>query len=58
MNDLDEGANYTQVVELLTDFHSPVEGGGAWEPDTEMEDYQWWLARSEGEGWQLLTFGY
>ena len=58
MNDLDEGANYTQVVELLTDFHSPVEGGGAWQPDTEMKDYQWWLARAEGEGWQLLTFGY
>ncbi|MBR3317824.1 MAG: M15 family metallopeptidase [Atopobiaceae bacterium] len=58
LNSLDEEANYTQVVELLTDFHSPVEGGGAWEADTEMKDYQWWLAREEGKGWQLVTFGY
>ena len=58
LNSLDENANYTQVVELLTDFHSPVEGGGAWEVDTEMKDYQWWLAREEGKGWQLVTWGY
>ena len=58
LNSLDENANYTQVVELLTDFHSPVEGGGAWEADTEMKDYQWWLAREEGKGWQLVTWGY
>ena len=58
LNGLDEGAKYTQVVELLTDFHSPVEGGGAWEADTEMKDYQWWLAREDGKGWQLVTFGY
>jgi len=58
LNNLDPGANYTQVVELLADFHSPIEGGGAWEPDTEMKDYQWWLARSDGKGWQLVSFGY
>ena len=58
LNSLDEGAEYTQVAEFLTDFHSPVEGGGTWEPDTEMTDYQWWLARKDGEGWQLVSFGY
>ena len=58
LNSLDEGKNYTQVVELLTDFHSPVEGGGAWEPDKEYTDYQWWLAREDGKGWQLLSWGY
>ncbi len=58
LNDLGEGANYAQVAELLADFHSPVEGGGAWEPDTEMKDYQWWLARAVDGGWQLVTFGY
>lgn len=58
LNSLDEGAGYTQVAELLTDFHSPVEGGDAWKADTEMKDYQWWLARADGEGWQLVTFGY
>ena len=58
LNSLDENANYTQVAEMLTDYHTPVEGGGAWEPDTEREDYQWWLARTDDGGWQLLTFGY
>ena len=58
LNSLDEGKNYTKVAEFLTDFHSPVEGGGAWEADKEYTDYQWWLARTDDEGWQLVNFGY
>ena len=58
LNSLDEGANYTQVVKLLSNYHSPVQGGGAWEPDKEYTDYEWWLARADGKGWQLVTFGY
>ena len=58
LNSLDENAKYVQVAEFLSDYHTPVEGGGAWEPDTEMKDYQWWLAREEGKGWQLVSFGY
>ena len=57
LNELGDG-NYIQVVEFLSDFHSPVEGGGAWEEDTEYTDWQWWLARTEGGGWDLLTWGY
>ena len=57
LNELGEG-NYVQVVEFLSDFHSPVEGGGAWEEDTEYTDWQWWLARTEDDGWDLLTWGY
>ena len=58
LNSLDEDAGYTQVAEFLTDYHSPVEGGGAWEPDVEMQDWEWWLARTDDGGWQLVTFGY
>ncbi len=58
INELDDGAGYTQVVEFLSDFHSPVEAYGAWEADTEYESYQWWLARTADGGWQLLTWGY
>ena len=59
MNELDEGKGYTQVAMFLSDFHSPVEDGPyAWEPDTEYTDYQWWLARTEEDGWQLLNWGY
>ena len=58
MNSLKKGQNYTECIKFLADFHSPVEGYGAWEPDTEYADYQWWLARSEGGNWELLTWGF
>ena len=59
MNDLG-GADqdYVQCAEFLMDFHSPVEGGGAWNTDAEYTDYQWWLARTEDGGWDILTMGY
>ena len=57
-NTLDEGKDYIQVARFLTDFHSPAEGAGAWDPDTEYKDYTWTLARSAEGGWQLLDWGY
>lgn len=27
LNSLDDDAGYTQVAELLTDYHTPIEGG-------------------------------
>lgn len=58
LNDLREGKNYTECIEFLTDFHSPVEDRGAWEADTEYEDWQWWLARADGGEWELISWGY
>ena len=58
LNELDEGQNYVQVVEFLSDFHSPEFAYGAWEENIEYTDYQWWLARTANGGWQLLTWGY
>ena len=62
LNELNEGAGYTQCMELLMDFHSPVEeedlAGTAWEPDHDYTDYQWWLARTDGGEWTVVTFGY
>ena len=55
MNELNEDGNYTQVAAFLMDFHSPVEGGGAWEADKEYTDYEFWLARSADGGWDVLT---
>ena len=52
------GKDYTHVMEFLSSFHSPVEGGGAWEADTDYNDYQWWLARTENGSWELVTWGY
>ena len=58
LNSLDENANYTQVAEFLTDFHTPAQGGGDWEPDTEVKDCQWWLARTDDGGWQFVNYTY
>ena len=58
LNSLNEGADYTQAVEFLGSFHTPADDAGAWEPDKEYEDYQWWLARSEDSGWEIVSTGY
>lgn len=64
MNELAEGEEnapeYTEVIEFLTDFHSPVEESEptAWNLDSDYTDYQWWLAREEGGDWVLMTNGY
>ena len=58
MNDLGGNAQYTECIEFLTDFHTPNDAAGAWEPDHEYKDWQWWLARTENGEWELLTFGY
>lgn len=63
MNQLKEGQSsggpeFTQVIEFVSDFHSPKQDAGVWNPDQEYTGWQWWLARSEGGKWQLLTWGY
>ena len=58
LNGLDGGGDYTEVLKLCSDFHAPVDGGGACGTDGDVTDYPWWLARREGEGWQLVTWGY
>ena len=63
MNELAPGKdmepNFTQVVNFLSDFHSPVDTEGtAWEADTDYLDWGWWLARADGGEWQILTWGY
>lgn len=60
MNDLARGqkleANFTQCIEFLSDFY--VKDYGAFNPNSEYENWQWWLARSECGEWYLMTFGY
>ena len=60
VNEKDEETTYTQVVEFVSDFHSPVEDDGqnAWNIDEEYTDWQWWLARSEDGGWDVVDLGY
>ena len=59
LNSLVEGAEFTQVAEFLSDFHSPVEEGPyAWEIDMEYKHYQWWLARKNDGAWEIVSWGY
>ncbi len=58
LNTLNEGADYTQVAEFLMDFHTAPDAGGAWEQDLEYTDWQWWLARTQDGGWEIVTNGY
>ena len=57
MNELSEGKIFTQCIEFESDFHSP-KNGGAWEADAEYTNWQWWLSRTDGGDWKLLTWGY
>ena len=61
MNEL-EGADaanpFTQVIEFISDFHVGDAGETSFEANHDYTDYQWWLARTEGGEWQLMTWGY
>ena len=62
-NDMrEEGApEFDEAIVFKCDYHSPSAEeaeGTAWEPDTDYEDWEWYLARTDGGEWQLLTFGY
>ena len=58
LNSHEEGTEYTQALELLMNFHTAADSQGAWDPDREYEDYQWWLARTEGGDWEIVDWGY
>ena len=54
-----DGKTFTQCALFQTNFHSPAVGGAvALDPDTEYEDYGWWLAREDGGSWTLVDAGY
>ena len=58
LNSLGDGPEFTQCIAFVSDFHSPREAVGAWNPDTEYTGWQWWLARTGNGDWELLNWGY
>ena len=52
----EDGVTYTECIVFRTRFRSPVFGGGAWNANFEY-DWSWYLARTEGGEWDLLTWG-
>lgn len=58
MKELDSSQNFTQVCQILTDLEVAENApGGIWEPGKTYKDYSWWLARTDGGQWSLLTWG-
>ena len=62
LNELAEANGYdtpiVQVIEFKSTFHSPVDGGGSWEADKEYEDWSWFLGKTDGGDWKLISWGY
>lgn len=56
----DNKETFTECIMFESDFHSPKDekDAGAFNVDFEYNDWQWWLARSEGGQWKLMTWGY
>ena len=57
-NEVGQNPPYDECIVFKSSFHSPREGGGAWNPYFEYEDWQWILARTSDSGWELLQWGY
>ena len=55
---LDTEKEYKECIVFVSNFHSPVVEYGAWEPDYDYENYQWYLGRTADGDWELLTWGY
>ena len=60
LNELAPDQNFTQVIEFLSDFYVSPEAREftTFNSDSEYKNWQWWLARTDGGKWQLVTFGY
>ena len=57
-NELKDGADFSECIVFESVFHSPKKDSGAWNPDQDYTGWQWYLARSRKEDWELLTWGY
>jgi len=65
MNELREARKiddkkFTQCIGFLSDFYTSKDAANhtTFNPESEYKNWQWWLARTDGGDWKLLTFGY
>lgn len=49
--------DYDGTIAFVMKFQSPKEGGGNWNPDKEYT-WSWYLARTKGGDWEVLTWGF
>ena len=56
---LPDSEAFDQAIAFVTDFHTPEDAKGAWEPDADYVGYSWHLGRTGADGaWQLMSWGY
>ena len=59
LNSLRPEENFTQCIEFFSDFYvSKTATKTTFNLDSEYKNWQWWLARTDGGKFQLVTFGY
>lgn len=62
MNELEKANDaketFTQCIAFKSSFHSPINGGDAWNADEEYTNWGWFLARTDNGKWKLMTWGY
>ena len=51
---------FTQCIGFFSDFYTSKEAADntAFKPESEYKNWQWWLARTDGGDWKLMSFGY
>ena len=54
---LNGDADYTESLAFSSVMRSPVSGGGGWNSNS-IYYWSWYLARTDGGEWELLTWGY
>ena len=55
----DPDINDVQIAGFLMDFKtSENPEGTTFNPNQEYIDYQWWLSKSDNDGWEIVDFGY
>ena len=52
----EEGITYDECIVFRMQFRSPIFGGGGWNENFRY-DWSWYLARTKGGEWELLTWG-
>ena len=57
-NSLREDKNFTECIIFDSSFRSPINGGGAWQPNEIYDFWSWILAREDDGDWELLTWGF
>ena len=52
-----DGVTYSESIVFTSYFRSPVFGGGTWNAN-DLYSWSWYLARTNGGEWEILTYGY